>query len=237
MLAKLTSARGKKECIVYARHFGYGVPSLERALASAENDLVLLAERECRPFQRLRSESGALKTANFRQIDYYDLPWPVQTLEMLGELEVAAKVTLSYFIEPSPNWASSIMPQRYQSFGLRFALKRPWETNETFAARVNGLERTAGYNATIADKGWTFGANSIAAGSLHCDVWRGPAVELAARGKVAVYPVGGWWRDNVRLRRFNSKTRYTLAISITSADQEVRLYNEISNLISISNIV
>ena len=237
MLAKLTSAHGKTECIVYARHFGYGVPSLQRALASAENDLVLLAERECLPFQRLRNEAGLLKAANFRQIDYYDLPWPVQTLEELGEQEIAAKVTLSYFIEPSPNWASSIMPQRYQSFGLRFALKRPLETDEQFAARVNGLERAAGYSAAVPDTGWTFGTNSIAAGSLHCDVWRGPAAELAARGKVAVYPVGGWWRDNVRLRRFNSRTRYTLAISITSADQEVRLYNEISNLISLSNVV
>jgi len=237
MLAKLTSSRSKKECIVYARHFGYGVPSLERALASAENDLVLLAERECQPFQRLRSVSGVLKAANFRQIDYYDLPWPVQTLEELGEQEIAAKVTLSYFIEPSPNWASSIMPQRYQSFGLRYALKRPRETDDEFAARVNGLERVADYNTAAPDTGWTFGTNSIAAGSLHCDVWRGPAVELAARGKVAVYPVGGWWRDNVRLRRFNSKTRYSLAISITSADQEVRLYNEIANLVSISNVL
>jgi len=39
------------------------------------------------------------------------------------------------------------------------------------------------------------------------------------------------------LRRFNSKTRYSLAISITSADQEVRLYNEIANLVSISNVL
>ena len=238
MLAKLASATNKKERIVYARHFGYGAPSLQRALASAENDLVLLAERELQPFQRLRDSKGTLKNPNFRQIDYYDLPWPTQALEEIGAQEIGLKVTLSYFIEPSPNWDSSLAPQRYQSFGLRFALKRPLESDEAFTARVNGLERTSGYTSAAApDEGWTFGTNSIAAGSLHCDVWRGPAAELAARGRVAVYPVGGWWRDNAGLKRFNAKTRYTLAISITSKDQEVRLYNEIANLISISATV
>ncbi len=235
MLAKLGSASTKKERILYARHFGYGAPSLQRALASAENDLVLLAERELRPFQRLRDAKGVLKAPNFRQIDYYDLPWPIQTLEQMGEQEIGLKLTLSYFIEPSPNWDSSLAPQRYQSFGLRFALKRPLESDDAFTARVNGLERGTGYtSAATPDEGWTFGTNSIAAGSLHCDVWRGRAADLAARGRVAIYPVGGWWRDNPGLRRFDSKTRYTLAISITSADQEVRLYNEIANLISIS---
>ena len=194
-----------------------------------------MAERELQPFQRLRDSKGTLKTPNFRQIDYYDLPWPIQALEQLGEQEIGLKVTLSYFIEPSPNWDSSLAPQRYQSFGLRFALKRPLETDDTFTARVNGLERGSGYTSTATpDEGWTFGTNSIAAGSLHCDVWRGAAAELAARGKVAVYPVGGWWRDSPGLRRFDAKTRYTLAISITSTDQEVRLYNEIANLISIT---
>ena len=238
MLAKLAAAPSKKERILYARHFGYGAPSLQRALASAENDLVLLAERDLQPFQRIRDLKGTLKAPNFRQIDYYDLPWPIQTLEQMGEEEIGVKVTLSYFIEPSPNWDSSRSPQRYQSFGLRFALKRPLESDETFTARVNGLERVSGYTSTASpDEGWTFGTNSIAAGSLHCDVWRGPAVELAARGKVAVYPVGGWWRDSPGLRRFDAKTRYALAISITSADQEVRLYNEIANLISITTSV
>jgi hypothetical protein len=238
MIEKLTSTGVKKERILYARHFGYGVPSLPRALASAENDLVLIAERELQPFQRLRNERGVLRDPNFRQIDYYDMPWPIQTLEQIAEQEVVLKVTLSYFIEPSPNWNSSISPQRYQSFGLRFDLKRPLETDEEFAARVNGLERAAGYrNAANPDDGWTFGTNSIAAGSVHCDVWRGPAADLASRGKIAVYPVGGWWRDNPGLRRFAAKTRYSLAVSITSVDQDVRLYNEIANLISIQTSV
>jgi len=32
------------------------------------------------------------------------------------------------------------------------------------------------------DSRWTFGSQSVAAGSLHCDVWIGPAAELARPG-------------------------------------------------------
>jgi Subtilase family len=239
MLNRLYQAKTKKEKIVLARHFGYGVPSLYRALASAQNDLVLLAERTLTPFQRVRKTNGEgrpeLKSPSFKQIDYYDLPWPVNSLEELGEKQVALKITLSYFIEPSPNWDASLAPQRYQSFGLRFDLKRAMETEQQFLERVNNLERDGSPRGTaISDQGWTFGSQSIAAGSLHCDVWQGPAVDLAARGKIAIYPIGGWWRDRIRLKRYEAQTRYALTVSITSDEQDVQLYNEVANLISLT---
>jgi hypothetical protein len=239
MMVRLGQAKSKKEKIILARHFGYGVPSMTRALASAQNDLVLLAERSLMPFQRARKKNAEgkleLKSPSFRQIDYYDLPWPVQSLEELNDKEVALKITLSYFVEPSPNWDASLVPQRYRSFGLRFDLKRKLETERQFVERVNGFERDGGTrDKAVSDEGWTFGAQSIAAGSLHCDIWRGPAADLAARGKIAVYPVGGWWRDRLRLGRYSAKTRYSLAVSITSEEQDVQLYSEIANIISIS---
>jgi hypothetical protein len=242
MLEQLRQARRKKEKVVLARHFGYGVPSLRRALASAQNDLVLLAERELSPYQQVQVTNARGKVENknpsFKQIDYYDLPWPIASLEELGDKQVALKVTLSYFIEPSPNWDASVAPQRYQSFGFRFDLKRALETEQAFLERVNALERGDGQrSATTADNGWTFGSLSIAAGSLHCDVWKGSAVELASRGKIAIYPVGGWWRDRARLKRASALTRYSLSVSITSDEQNVMLYNEVSNLIRISQSV
>jgi len=146
------------------------------------------------------------------------------------------KVTLSYFVEPSPNWDASVSPQRYQSYGLRFDLKRILETEREFLQRINRFERdgSARRNA-VADDGWTFGSQSVAAGSIHCDVWRGPATDLAARNKLAVYPIGGWWRDRTKLKRFDAKTRYALAVSITSEDEEVRLHSEVLQLISVAN--
>ena len=242
MLKKLDTATSKRQKIVLARHFGYGVPSLERALASAENDLVLLAQRELAPFHRVRETDqegrSRLKGPTFKQIDYYDLPWPVKALEQLAEKPVALKVTLSYFIEPSPNWDASLVPQRYQSFGLRFDLKRANETEQAFYERVNNLERDGNPRAAaVQDEGWTFGSQSIAAGSIHCDVWRGPAVNLAARGKIAIYPVGGWWRDRLKLKRESAETRYSLTVSISSEEQDLRLYTEIANMVSISSSV
>jgi hypothetical protein len=46
-----------------------------------------------------------------------------------------------------------------------------------------------------------------------------------------------WWRDRVRLNRADAKARYSLAVSIASEEQDVTLYNEIANLISISQSV
>ena len=40
------------------------------------------------------------------------------------------------------------------------------------------------------------GPKAIQAGSLHCDLWRGPAIELASHDAIAVYPVGGWWKSH-----------------------------------------
>lgn len=239
MLNRLQEATTKKQKVVLARHFGYGVPSLPRALASAENDLALIAEHTLTPYHRQRTSKSEkpsdLKPPSFKQIDYYDLPWPVTTLEELGEKEVALKVTLSYFIEPSPNWDASLAPQRYQSFGLRFDLKRALESERGFLERINHFERDGGPRLrAVSDEGWTFGTQNIAAGSLHCDVWRGRAVDLAARGKIAIFPVGGWWRDRVKLKRYSAQTRYSLVVSITSDEQNVQLYSEVANLISIA---
>lgn len=53
------------------------------------------------------------------------------------------RVTLSYLVEPSPGrhgWPAT-GGVRYQSFGLRFALKRPEERLSTFLARINQLAR------------------------------------------------------------------------------------------------
>ena len=45
MLRQFRACKGKKrECIALARQFGYGVPKLERALASAQHDLALLSQ-------------------------------------------------------------------------------------------------------------------------------------------------------------------------------------------------
>jgi hypothetical protein len=239
MLTRIQSVASKREKILLARHFGYGVPRLSRALFSAQNDLALVAEAYIRPFKRERKADadGVIKLQEpaFAEIHYYDLPWPKKALEALGSKNVQMKVTLSYFIEPAPGELAPVLPARYQSFGLRFELKRATDTEEVFRQRINALERAgAGPLPTPqTDSRWTFGVNSVAAGSLHCDTWVGPAIELAARGKIAVYPVGGWWRYRKHLERCNSVGRYALIVSITADDEDVELYTEIANQIGL----
>jgi hypothetical protein len=66
------------------------------------------------------------------------------------------------------------------------------------------------------------------AGSLHCDLWRGPAVDLAAHDEIAILPVGGWWKSHLGQRRANDKARYALAITISAPDLDVDLYAEVT---------
>jgi hypothetical protein len=84
---------GKRERYMLLRRFGYGVPSYERAAASASNHLALVAQNNITPFR----SSGGRK---FRDCHFYRLPWPKEVLESIGERDVRLKITLSYFIDP-----------------------------------------------------------------------------------------------------------------------------------------
>ena len=173
-------------------------------------------------------------------------------MEQLGEKRVELKVTLSYFIEPSPGQLTPVTPARYRSHGLRFDLQRRLESRAVFIARINSLaeaseeaEDVVDSNSELtddeveieaeADQGWMFGANSQAnksPGSLHCDIWQGTGADLATRRTLAVYPVSGWWKYRLPQKRYNSQPRYSLIVTIRCIDQDVDLYSEIVAAIS-----
>ena len=227
MKAQLQAANGKTARYPLLRRFGHGVPDFARASASANNHLALIAENEIQPFRMVRDENGK-KHKKFGDCHYYKLPWPTDVLEGLGEQDVRLKLTLSYFIEPNPGRFAAIDPQRYQSFGLRFDLKRRAETEQNFVERVNALERDdplAGGPDGGDNSGWTFGSNSMSSGSLHCDEWVGPAVQLAARNVVCVKPVMGWWRDSAK--NCSRTGRYALVVTLSAPDVEVDLHTPI----------
>lgn len=79
---------------------------------------------------------------------------------------------------------------------------------------------------------WLLGPKAVQAGSLHCDLWRGYAVDLASHDHIAVFPVSGWWKSHTGQKRMTDKGRYSLAISITAEGQDVDLYAEISAEVS-----
>ena len=224
MLAAIDVCAGKKDKTDCVRRFGYGVPDLGRAAASAIDDLALVAQNTIQPFRK----EGSVR---FNEAHVYALPWPREMLEELDNTRVRLKVTLSYFVEPNPSFASAIDPARYQSFGLRFDLKRSRETAANFHKRNNKEMADGAPAVSDPDDGWLFGPKSISAGSLHMDIWEGAAVELAARNMLYVRPVSGWWRERDALRRYDSKARYALVVSIETPDSEIDLYTPIEALI------
>ena len=227
MQDQLTARPGKKDRYELIRRFGYGVPDYDRASASAQNHLALFAQAELQPFRSL----GGRK---FGDCHYYDLPIPRRLLEQLENEVVDLKITLSYFVEPNPGLSANVDPQHYQSHGLRFDLQRKTETADAFKQRVNAAEREnpqGGVGAEPDDARWKLGPQSISAGSLHCDVWTGPAIELLGRGMLCIKPVVGWCRNRASLQICNTMRRYSLIVSLKAHNVDVDLYTPIQTLI------
>ncbi len=78
--------------------------------------------------------------------------------------------------------------------------------------------------------------DSISVGSLHCDVWSGPAIELLGRDTLYVKPVNGWWRDRAGREYVNKQTRYSLIVTFKAQNVEVDLYTPIKAVVDISAV-
>ncbi len=196
----------KRERSLLVRRYGYGVPTIERALRSASDALTLVAQDVLRPF----------KDSKLREMRIHELPWPKAELEALGEAPVQLRVTLSYFVEPNPARRGWQKRHRYQSHALRFDVKRPFESIDSFRKRLNlqALEEEEDRPGTAADSGWYLGVQARNRGSLHSDIWTGTAADLAERGAIAVYPVTGWWKEQPKRDRSEHGARYALLVSI-----------------------
>ena len=210
------------------RRCGFGCPDLDRALWSVANSLTMIVQESLHPFKR---EAG--KTPTTRNMHLHSLPWPIDVLEGLGEMPVEMRVTLSYFIEPNPSQRGVRSRYRYESHGLRFDVKRPLETIDAFRGRINAAARNeeAGTGSGDGDPEWLIGARGRHRGSLHGDIWRGNAVDLASRGYIAVYPASGWWRTRHALERYDQAARYALIVGMRTPETEVDLYAEVANRI------
>jgi hypothetical protein len=221
------------------RCFGYGVPDLERAKYSARNELTLVIEREIQPF-RVDVEARKGKT---NQMHLHRLPWPADVLEQLGALSVRMRVTLSYFVEPNPGKrgvsgdARTIIvdPARYPSYGLRFEVTTARESPEALIRRVNAADR--GDDEVVDESSdldeWDLG-QLRKRGSLHSDVWRGTAADLADKQAIAVCPVNGWWRFRHRDPDVCERTaRYALVVSIETDAEGVDIYTPVLNQVAI----
>ena len=221
------TGRNHREAL--ARRYGYGVPTLDRCLRSATNALTLIVQDTIHPF-----DAGKL-----REMHVHDLPWPRDALEGLGEIPVTLRATLSYFIEPSPTRRGWRRRYRYASHQLRFELQQATETNDEFRKRLNKRaldeeeERPTGGD----DDNWFLGRQTRNRGSLHSDIWTGTAAELAARGRVAVFPVTGWWKELQRRDKSSLGARYALLLSIESPVEDVDVWTPVAQEVGLQIVI
>ena len=225
-----TGTPSKRDYLNLLRRCGFGVPDIDRALWSLNNSLTMVVEESLQPFKRETAGQPTL-----RDMHLHRLPWPSDVLQSLGETQVEMGVTLSYFIEPNPSRRGVRSRYRYESHGLRFDVKRPTESADEFRRRINLAARDEDEGTrrkSDSDPAWLIGTQGRHRGSLHSDLWRGTAADLASRGAIAVYPTAGWWKTRPALERYDQTARYALVVSIKAPEVDTDLYTEIANLIA-----
>ena len=220
----------KQDYIHLLRRCGFGVPDLNRALWSVSNSLTMIVQESLHPF-KWETSKHRVSTSDMH---LHNLPWPQDILESLGETQVEMRVTLSYFIEPNPSQRGIRSRYRYESHGLRFDVKQPLENINEFRRRINAAARDEeGTNESSEDPAWLIGKQGRHRGSLHGDIWRGTAADLASRGSIAIYPTQGWWKTRHALKRYDQTARYALVVNIRTPESDVDLYTEVANQIGI----
>lgn len=208
---------------------GYGVPSLSKAIWSASNRVNIIIEDEIQPFQKKVNGSCTSK-----EMHIHNIPWPDEVLLGLGDETVRMRVTLSYYIEPGPGEIGWKDKYRYPSCGLIFDVNNATEDHENFLKRINkAMREDEGDNGEVKNDSsrWIIGSTNRNVGSIHSDIWEGTASELSQSNKIAIYPKTGWWKLRTNWKKYNSKIRYSLVVSIEAPEVETDLYTVIKNKI------
>ncbi|MFJ5159696.1 S8 family peptidase [Pantoea sp. NPDC088449] len=219
--------KNKQAVMNILRTAGYGYPELSKAITSGDKSVNLVIEENIQPY----NQEGKMN-----KMALYSLPWPSEELEKLGAEEVKLRVTLSYFVEPNPGERGWENKFKYASFGLRFDFNSAGEDSQEFVARINKKFRESNPDYDIGDSDsskWLLGPNLRTRGSIHSDIWTGTAADLADKKYIAVYPVGGWWKELKKENRQTSMARFSLIVSIETPNNNLELHNKISQLLNV----
>jgi len=204
--------------------FGWGTPDEERVFWSAGNVLTLIAEDQLRPYKR---EPG--KGVTLKEMKSFRLPWPDSALQALGGTDVEMRCTLSYFVQPDLHSAGLERWQFYPSHGLKFDFQRHDESESRAMRRLNRAVSTQDPQGD--DEGWILGLKKRPRGTLHHDVWRGPAYKLIGRRLISVSPMRGWWASNSHIQPADVPVRFSLIVSIRTPEMVNDLVTEVSSTI------
>jgi len=225
MLSEIQPITKKGDYLPLLKKYGYGVPNLNNILYSMDNNVNIISERKITPF---KYEDKKVK---LNEMHLFELPWPKEDLLRLNDKKVRLKITLSYFIDPSPGEKGWRDKYKYASHMLRFDLNGVLTKNE-FLSKINNAmrEKDTSYSGISNGIDWRFGTNLQSKGSIHSDVWEGTAADLATSNLIAVFPVSGWWKEKEYLKKYNDSVSYSLIVSLQT-EENIDLYTPIINKI------
>lgn len=205
-----------KDLLLHA--VGYGEPNQDKAISSYNDSATFILEREFMPF--VVDESHILKS---RSMDIIELPWPKELLMEMENIPVRLKVTLSYYIQPSPGSNQ----YKYESYALRFDVITKTETLEQFQQRVSHVSSGTDKSENDSTR-WGIGIQNRDKGSIISDYIDTQAVDLADCRYISVSARYGWWHKR-KWKGDNPKIKYALIVTIESPEQDI--YSAIVNKI------
>lgn len=208
MKALYTDADGVLDKDALMHVCGYGTPNRERALLTSNSNVTFISEEEIKPYA-LKDKASEL---SFAQMHIYKLPWPKEILQGLGEEIVKLKVTLSYYIEPSPGNREVLNKYKYPSTVLRFDVNRPLEDEDQFKVRVSNVAQEGIDKLKNDTSRWNIGITRRNHGSIHSDYIVDTAINIAECNMIAVYPATGWWKS--RKTKKDCGIKYSLVVSL-----------------------
>lgn len=203
---------------------GYGVPMEKKAIVSEDCYATFISEQTMIPLARATSGKYKLNAMHL-----FDLPWPKEILESMGDEEVKMRITLSYYIQPAPGSKTRHNKYRYPSLRLRFEVNKPTEDEAQFIRRVSHVEME-GVEASKNDTArWGIGIQERNNGCIISDYIIASAIDIASCNRIAVYPASGWW--NSRKYTEDKIIKYSLIVSLET--EETNIYNSIAQMVDI----
>ena len=225
-MKELFTEDGKLNKLSILHTCGYGVPDEKKAIASSDTYVTFVAEDVIEPFV-----AGSGKSLKFGHMNLYELPWPKETLLQMGETEVTLKITLSYYICPSPGTRSMLSKYTYQSLRLNFDINGYTEDLRTFKNRIKRIREEGEERESGLSNRWTIGIQTRNQGSIISDrIEKTTAAQLASCNMIAIYPSGGWFKNYQD--KENLKVKYSLVVSLETPEQVI--YEEIANKIGLT---
>lgn len=210
---------------------GYGVPNENKAIMSDDCNAVFISEQTITPL--VANADG--KGYKFDAMHLYELPWPKEVLEGMGDAKVTLKITLSFYVQPAPGSKTRCNKYRYPSLALRFDVNGPTEDKSAFVQRVSHIVNEDAGKSSNDTKRWTIGITERNNGSVISDSIKASAVDIASCSMIAVYPAHGWWKE--RKYTTDRGLKYSLVVSLETEGTEIYTAIPIAQTIAIETQV